>query len=358
MICKNPACGKSVADGANFCPYCATDQRAAATGGTAQRAAVARDDSILCLHCGKPFPAGAGACPNCSARQSGGAPGAPKAPPTAQRAITVRATENIWDYTEVESPAPMPGRPRVLPIVDEQVTHLAHTDRHLTSHELLLRVQSIIEAQRVPVDVQEVPVSWQNDRSEGRPRVIASLRDHAKSNLKMILGVDYLGDWASIVMQIAMEPDPIPTPSLWTAPMDAVIALIVGVILLLIGGSLTSEWQTQGAGVGLLAIGGIAAFYGAVRLGRSRNDFMWQMAKDRKDRDQRRLMEEMARTYKVDDARLFCAAMQAVFKAVVDDIVEKGGEVVRVHGGQGGYFDTPDLGQPTARRTDAALAEV
>ena len=74
----------------------------------------------------------------------------------------------------------------------------------------------------------------------------------------------------------------------------------------------------------------------------------------------KRAIERQSRTYKIDDMRLFCTAMKAVYQAVVDDIVESGAQVVRVDGGRGGYFsgsDTQARG-PSAKLSDAAESEV
>jgi hypothetical protein len=70
--------------------------------------------------------------------------------------------------------------------------------------------------------------------------------------------------------------------------------------------------------------------------------------------------KKMARTFKVDDVRLFHTAMNQVFKAVVDDIVEQGGGVKRLEGGGGELFDHTEMARVAAstRVSDAAQLDV
>ena len=150
----------------------------------------------------------------------------------------MRASENIWNFEEPEHQV-VPGQRRPLVLLDEQTVHLAHTSRHLSPEELLGRVQTLIRAQEVPVEVRLLSARWQSDGREARPRLVASLgQGHAYSDMKMILGVDYLGRWASIHMCLGAEPEPLPpvprlppTPPA-PVPWGPIILGILGVPLL------------------------------------------------------------------------------------------------------------------------------
>lgn len=226
----------------------------------------------------------------------------------------------------------------------------------------LRRVKFIIEEQNVPVDARLVDTRWVSDTTTKRPRVIASLRDHPYSDIKMIMGVDYMGKWASIQLHLGTEPEPMSPEAeddSWTMPQDAIIALVVGGLFLLLG--------IAAGSVVLGVLGFIALVYGLIRAVKSKEMHTKKLlAKkalrlvEKKAKEWQKTAERLSRTFKVDDMRLFCRAMEAVFQRVVDDIVQTGGEVVRVEGGRGGFFesDGADQSVPTPRRVDAAAAGV
>jgi hypothetical protein len=228
----------------------------------------------------------------------------------------------------------LPGYRRSLEIRHESSAHLAGTDRRLEPQQLLARVRHILEIQEVPVNVQLVNARWSRDTREMRPRLVASLRNHTFSNVKMILGVDYMGNWASINMCVGIEPDPVPVPPKWKAPVDGIIALVIGVLTLII------------------IIGIIGIIYGVWRLIKSRQDHFEKIRREYEWQQARSADEWSARTFKKDDLDLFHTAMQRVFQAVVDDIVELGGEVVRIEGGRN------EAASQSARHSDAAEFEV
>lgn len=248
-----------------------------------------------------------------------------------------------------------PHQRRPLEVWDEQMFHLANTSRRLELPELLARVKTIIEFQEVPVDVQAVNACWLKDRREVRPRLVACLRNHSFSDIKMVMGVDYMGRWASIKLYVGTEPEPIEpaaAPPSWSPPLDAIIALIGGVMLLLIvGGIMGIFLGVLGIGYGLVRL---QASYKAhlARLALEEGKKLAQLVSEKLKREERR-----ARTFKKDDLLLFSTAMRRVFQVVVDDIVAQGAEVVRVEGGRGGYFQPEGDVQP-ARQSDAAEAEI
>ncbi len=267
------------------------------------------------------------------------------APPSIH--IEMRAGEGIWDYNDEEPDEyKRPGVARPLVIMDERADYLHQTDKHLAPGELLQRVRSIIDRQRVPVDVFLANARWIKDKSEVRHRIVAQLRSHSYSDVKMIMGLDYMGDWATFNMQVAMQPDPIPP----MPPSDSTgtALIIVGIIIAVLG------IPALAIIIGILMIPGglLLAWYGYKMNERSRDksqqNWLFQQ--------QKRALEKFSRTYKVDDMRLFSTAMKSVFQEVVDDIVERGGTVVRVQGGQGGYFE--NTAPSTVRKVDAAQTEV
>jgi hypothetical protein len=350
MVCVNPNCRETLEDDAAYCPFCAAPQDANEPAGTRsdRKAPPVKEPT---------------ASDTSSAPSWGPAPG-PARPASNGRGtsagslgLALRASDAIWAFEEPEGSV-KPGSRRALLVVDEKVTHLAHTDKVISSDELFRRTESLLSRLGVPVRIEETPVHWVRDPDEARPRIVASLAD-GKSDIKMVFGVDYLGKWASIHLHVGIEPDPVaalpppPETEAWKPPIDGLIALGLGVLTLMMG-------------IGLIGIG-----YGAWRLWTSyqqhqqrtasdRESFLVRQRADEERRERERAAEKLSRTFKVDDARLFCAAMQAVFQAVVDDIVRKGGEVVRVQGGGGGYFDEAGLSHPApaTRRSDAAQAEV
>lgn len=252
-----------------------------------------------------------------------------------------------------------PNQRRPLIVQDEQMTHLANTDRRLGLSELLDRVKSIIDLQQVPVDVQAVNARWLKDEREVRPRIVASLRNHSFSDIKMVLGVDYLGRWASIKLYVGWEPDPIPsepTQPAWSAPLDGIIALFIGGLLFIFG-------PISGS-TAVFFLSFLPLIYGGARM---HNSYKLHLAKitlekakhfaEQEYKKMRRKNELRSRTFKKDDMYLFCTAMRQVFQVVVDDIVERGAKVVRVKGGGGGFFE-PEGVEQGPRISNAAEADV
>ena len=351
--CINPICAKPLVVGARFCPYCAMAQTPAEEGNTQ----TAEQEEELHF-----------APPPRQPRQ--------KVPP-ASNALVLRASEKVWHMEEDEG-TPAPGKKRPLLVLDEQTTHLAHTDRQLAPEELLERVKALLTRDQVPIDVALKPTLWMSDTEEARPRLIASLRGHRYSDIKMLLGVDYLGRWASIHLSLATEPEPVTAPPKFdeqpfdapaVTPVGAIILIALGVLGLLISSS---------AGTAFGVLGVISIIGGFIWLNRRLNEqaavrrerkAAWEDAQRERRRAwdqeqqrnaQARATERVSRTFKVDDMRLFSTAMRQVFQTVVDDIVSQGGEVARIEGGQGGFFQSQGVTQavPPSQRTDAAQTGV
>jgi hypothetical protein len=265
--------------------------------------------------------------------------------------FVMRAGEEIWHFLESEG-AIEPGDARPLVIRDEQVVHLAHTDRYLDPQLLLARVRSILDSQSVPVEVRLVKARWLSDPREVRPRLVASLREHPYSDVKMIMGVDYMGTWASFHLCLGTQPEPIPPKPKWEMPYDAIAALVLGGVLLLI------SFAAGSGGLGFVALA--SAGYGVFRISKSYQEHEARWLAKRTARELEKVVERFSRTFKVDDMRLFSTAMREVFKLVVDDIVERGGRVVRIEGGSGGFFrsEAQHKSRSPEHLNDAAQAEV
>ena len=170
-----------------------------------------------------------------------------------------------------------------------------------------------------------------------RSRIVASLKDHAYSDYKMIFGVDYMGRWASIKMYLAVEPPilpPVPTPKPPPAfmPILAIVLAIIGILTIMIV-----------IGIGFL-IGAFFAWksakqkYDDEQRG-ARHQYEHDMAQQREEIEAQAQRKNLMRTYKIDDMRLFASAMNIIFQAVVDDIVQKdGAKIERIEGGKGGFL--------------------
>jgi hypothetical protein len=348
MRCINTDCNEELESGAEFCPFCGTDQPVT----TQTRASTAATQSA-------------------STVQASSRPGPlANANVLGSQILEMRAGEGVWHFAEPERYV-APGERRPFVIRDEQVVHLAHSDRELKPEELLERVNSILAAQSVPVDVHLVRARWMNDSRETRPRLVAQLRNHPYSDIKMIMGVDYMGKWASIQLHLASELDPLPRPpeppKTETNPAPLIVAAF-GAFFLLLAFVAGASGSRDAAGPALLfgflgfcgLIAGVIWF--VVNLNAQATKAIHQRTQWQRDQERHsfeKAAERLVRTFKVDDMQLFCTAMRAVFQAVVDDIVQQGGEVVRVEGGKGGFFEGQSAEPaPAPRRADAALAGV
>ena len=355
-ICRG--CAKAIEPDSKFCPYCRASQ--------AER----------------PFPMATPPPQPAAASVSTSEPKAfySDSGNSGDAYLVLRASSNIWDSTEDED-EPKPGQRRPLLVIDEQTVHLSHTDQSISPYKLLERIERIIEANEVPVQVALLQTRWQNDTSEVRPRIVASLKNHLYSDVKTILGVDYMGRWASIKMYLAVEPPiipvppPIPIASFNPPAVDTPMSITVIVLFALAAIALVSGFVMPP----LLILAGILGWFAyttnkqAIDGARARHQqTVDQLRRDHerqvRDHESKVLRERsevealaraktMFRTYKIDDMRLFSSAMNVVFRAVIDDIVSTdGGKVERVEGGKGGYLNEDGVTQlaPAPRQTDVA----
>ena len=299
-------------------------------------------------------------------------PGAGSAAP---QPVVLRASSNVWSQEEAEG-FWAPGTERPFVVFDEETVHLAATTRRLTTDDLLQRTRSFIAAQGVPVDVEAREVRWISDSGESRPRVVASLSNHRFSDIKAVMGVDYVGDWANLQFQMAYQPPPNPAPPAPPAMPQLDQPTNMAWAITLLGGGLgvcmmfAADVSMKILGlvvVGGAIIGGVVANsafktaqakYLEARAGHSRKMQEGQAAYQRQlaARERAATSAFAVRTFKIDDMRLFSTAMRAVFQAVVDDVLQMGGNVVRVEGGNGGFFG--HAAPTTEAKADAAQVAV
>jgi hypothetical protein len=363
-ICINADCQKNIEKEAKFCPYCANSQDPTASGQASPLNGQAGSAAQPIARPYSPEPKGSTSTPQNA---------------SAGRAFLLRASEQIWHFEEEEISVG-PGDRRPLLVIDEQIVHLSQTTKLLTAEELLRRVRHLVEQLDVPVDVNLETAYWQRDTRQGRDRIITSLqRGHGYQDIKIILGVDYLGKWASIHMDIAVEADPFPVPPKEpeiefmpniTAIVFIFISGLVAVISYMTGSNPQNFYQSSMYfGVTILAtIIFIASVIwlntsNSAQRVRIRNEQMALRAR-REQAEQRRAEhkanERLSRTFRTDDIRLFASAMKSVFQFVVDDIVEGGAKVVRVEGGKGGFFSHSGVtvAEPAPRASNASEMEV
>jgi hypothetical protein len=217
--------------------------------------------------------------------------------------------------------------------------------------------KSFFSEYEVPVQVELETACWQSDKREGRPRIIASLFDHAYSDYKMIFGVDYLGRWASIKMYLAVEPPILPhVPALQEppgfTPIGTIFMVIIGLVALflmpplgvalLVGAIFVWRWEQKKYKAGQREV---------------RQKYQEELAQQKAEVEEQAQIKSLFRTYKIDDMRLFSSAMNVVFQAVVDDIIKKdGAKVERVEGGKGGFLSEDGVTSmaPAPKKSDAA----
>jgi hypothetical protein len=287
----------------------------------------------------------------------------------------------------MEEPEPSslrtPDKPRPVRIIDDDFVLFSHTDKHLSPEQLLARVRDIITEKQVPVEARLYQARWTYDWYETRPRIIAFLKGHPYAGLKMILGLDYMGNWASLQYQIGMQPDPYPKPPPAVSAPDGtpmiliiggVIGAFIGLIMAAAGGNSRDGGAAVGFGV-MLIIGGIIAIIAGISMQSQETERVraQQREKEKYEREQyaRFLYKanmQLSRTYKIDDKRLFASAMRQVFRQVVDDIVQSGGQVVQeIKGGPNEFASSPTPAPQPAQggtapvppiKTDAAQSGV
>ncbi|MBK6742535.1 MAG: hypothetical protein IPG66_05960 [Hydrogenophilales bacterium] len=191
--------------------------------------------------------------------------------------------------------------------------------------ELHRRVLNAMETYEVPVDVKLVKARWIKDEKESRERIVASLRGHVFQDIKVIFGLDYMGRWANIHVSIGMEPTPVEEEKAFVIPDYVKFALFGGALAILIGLAIHKSM--------FALVGFAAAAFGVWRYLEEKKSHTSDMVAKQAMSAMKMAVERQSRTYKIDDMRLFCTAMKAVYQNVVDDIVESGAQVVRIEGG-------------------------
>lgn len=365
----------------------------------------AANNSRVCAKCGKPEVENAKFCPYCgavpqppsptpeiTAKVEESAPN-PITPPiikvSPQADLRLRASENIWSHTEPEGDI-IPGAQRPLLVLDEQSVHLSHTDNVLEPSILLERIGKIIDAYSVPVEVKLSSTRWLSDSSEVRPRIVASLKDHAYSDFKMIFGVDYMGKWASVKMYLAFEPPIIPPPppppkepkmpdpvtAVW--PGGSLFCFVLAALIMLTGIGAATQSNMSGFFLAIFvavafAIGGVSIRGNSLLEKNQKRDrevsnlkkqYEADLAKynakvdsDRENVEEDSMAKSFFRTYKIDDMRLFSSAMKVVFQVVIDDIVKtEGAKIEKIEGGKGGFLSEDGVTSiaQAPRQADAA----
>jgi hypothetical protein len=253
------------------------------------------------------------------------------------------------------------GERRPFEVVDEKAVHLSSTAQKLTHGFLCEEVKGIVSQLGVPVNVALVKARWCWDfDNEERERVVTSLAEgHRFADVKMILGVDYLGNWATIHMTLATEPEKAATPpappkghSFRPAAYLFLGSIVAGVLGMLISSSTGTILTVLGV-LGVL-LSGFVAFATMNMNNNKRAAANRKWRQEQSEKQDVRQFQRAARTFKDDDLRLFRSAMEEVFKQVVDGIQQRGGEVVqRIEGDH-----TPVAEQQAATPASGAVAEI
>jgi hypothetical protein len=270
--------------------------------------------------------------------------------------VVLRASSDVWPFEEPEIGAKA-GKRRPFRVLEERIVHLSSTSQELTHEFLKEEVERFVQELCVPVEVELVRARWLWDPDkEDRERVVASLgRGHRFSDIKMILGVDYLGKWATIHMNLAMEPErlPKPPPPPEGLSFNSALYILGGSVvggglgfLLTIAGALGSgEFFSvllilgiflMLAGLAGTVIAGAVAYIILRTNQEARTALHRKWKRKERARQEDRDLERAVRSFKVDDLRLFRSAMEKVFEKVVDGVQRRGGTVEhRVEGAHG-----------------------
>ena len=263
-------------------------------------------------------------------------------------AIVLRASDE-------NEPTVKEGERRPFRVVNESAVHLSSTTQQVTNAEVGDEVPASGARLGVPVDVELVKARWAWDfDKEERERVVASLREgHRFADVKMILGVDYLGTWATIHMTLAAEPAQAPQPppppkgrSFRPAGylfLGSVVAFVLGMLI----SSSVGTMLTVAGILGVLFSVAVAFFIvNSNNNARAAANRKWRM--EQAEKQEFRQLQRIARTFKDDDLRLFRSAMEEVFKFVVDGIQKRGGEVVQRIEGDRNMPAEPQAAAPAA----------
>lgn len=85
----------------------------------------------------------------------------------------------------------------------------------VSMEEIYEAVKAEVQRNELPVEVRLVKAYWRGDETHKRDRVAASLGgDHVWSDLKVVVGLDYMGSWANLSFYLLLQPTPeiIPAP--------------------------------------------------------------------------------------------------------------------------------------------------
>lgn len=324
MRCDNKDCGKEIESGSKFC-----------------------------IHCGNSQIPNTGLVDDQGDKQAADIrPSEKDSASDSDNLVIMRAGEEIWGVEESEGNIE-PGKKRPTLIVGEEFTHLSGTSKALSMKELYERVNNIVNSINAPVNVNLAKARWLNDASEARERIVATLRDHPRNDFKMIMGLDYLGQWASFQIYIGFEPDKKKEDKKFELAKILGIVAAIGAAMLLLG--------IMSSTGGLIKIGALALAGAGLVYGYSKKKFIRRQLSEKNDATIRELEKHIVRSYKHDDMRLFRTAMQGVYESAIDDIVEYGGgDIVRVEGGKGKKYKGSSVNEaaPSTDLSDAAELDI
>ena len=273
------------------------------------------------------------------------------------------------------------GKPRPLRVLAEKRFDYFDVTNTLDLQTLGRRTVEILYAQRIPVEVTVHPTAWHLLPNEARPRIVVRLANHRFSDFRVVGGVDYLGNWASLHLAFARELPTIPAPDQGPPPPrmsddSSIGAIFVGIIgaTMVLGGVAAATESSRNIGAGL-CVGLFGLILAAVAFGMHRNAatrsaeshaqamVAWQESQRQYARQHAAMIREISmkadakylvRNHPMSDMQLFCAAMEAVFKRVIHDLEQTGQvKLERSYSSNTQFFS--DDG---SRRSDAAASGV
>jgi hypothetical protein len=212
-------------------------------------------------------------------------------------------------------------------IIDDVFWNLANVKKAMDIEELLDAFSNIIDEEGLPLEMEFLEAHWRADPDETRKRIMVSLKDHLWRNIKILVGLDYMGKkkkWLQIQMLLIDDPyftrinNPLSTGAIWA---------ILGIPLLIFSALYSDPLAIFTAGLGLAALGYYAfRKHKAFAVNRERHQQIDRFAKE--------IHLKSNRTYKIDDVRQFSGAMQKVIVMTIErylymnekvDVVNTGG---------------------------------
>jgi len=216
-------------------------------------------------------------------------------------------------------------------VVDDIFWNLAKVDRVLDVEQLHEAIEQTISDEGLPINMEFLDAQWKVDPDEKRKRIMVSLKDHLWRNIKIIIGLDYMGSKKSwLQIQMLLVDDPYFTKILFPKK-TGIFWAILSILLMTYGALYIMPYGFIADALGLVSLWYyLKTKHKAFKINQERSKQIDKFVKE--------IDMKSNRTFKSDDVRLFAGAMKKVMLMTIDKYLNEEVEIIDTVSKGGGFF--------------------